>query len=226
MNVNRRLALLGVMLVVLSMTMATQYATTKVGYSYSLVHASNSDIRYIGWDNSSDDGQRVLRVSSGNDTALKIELGDWMQNSLKNYTAAFGIVNEEGFVVNITHVNVTGTGTDYIDIWLHGDPDNDVSTDGGDTVKVVDNGVAQFTSSNDVWVLVAGDGNIRTLDGASITTEWDVTQYVQYTLDNTIAVNGTDDYVWVQISIDVPSGATLGDYTGTIFFHYEASTIT
>ena len=226
MNVNRRLVLLGVMLVVLSMTMATQYATTKVGYSYSLVHASNSDIRYIGQDNSSEDGQRVLRVTSGNNSALEIQLGDWMQNSDKNYTAAFGIVNEEGFQVNITHVNVSGTGTAYMDIWLHGDPNNDVSTDGGDTVRVVDDGVAQFTSSSNVWVLAAGDGNVSTMNGAGITTGWDTTQYVRYTLDHTAAVNSTDDYVWVQISLDVPAGATLGDYTGTIFFHYEASTIT
>jgi len=37
-RLDRRLVLIGVMLVVLSMTMATQYATTEVNYSFAIVH--------------------------------------------------------------------------------------------------------------------------------------------------------------------------------------------
>ena len=46
MRLDRRLTLIGIMIIVLSVTMATQYATTKVGYSYSIVHPSNADIRF------------------------------------------------------------------------------------------------------------------------------------------------------------------------------------
>lgn len=49
MRIDRRLVLIGVMLIVLSMTMATQYAVTKVGYSYSIVHPSDADIRFIAY---------------------------------------------------------------------------------------------------------------------------------------------------------------------------------
>ncbi|MEA3458072.1 MAG: hypothetical protein U9R21_05280, partial [Candidatus Thermoplasmatota archaeon] len=69
MKIDRRLMLLGVMLVVLSVAVATQYATTKVNYSYSIVHPSNADIRFVASDNSSEDGNRLLRVAD-NDSKL------------------------------------------------------------------------------------------------------------------------------------------------------------
>jgi hypothetical protein len=140
MKADRRLTILGVLLIVLSMTMATQYATTKVKFTYTVVHPSNADIRFIGSDNSSDASGRVLRVvNNGSGTQYaQINLGDWMPNSTKNYTAAFGIVNEEGFPVNITHVNVSGTGTDRMHIWIHADRDADAAQEAAaNSVKVV-----------------------------------------------------------------------------------------
>jgi len=77
MRLDRRLTLIGIMIIVLSVTMATQYATTKVGYSYSIVHPSNADIRFIGSDNSSD-GTMVLRVDGDNSSGsrnVKVKLG-------------------------------------------------------------------------------------------------------------------------------------------------------
>ena len=124
MNISRRLMLIGVMLIVLSMTMATQYVTTKIGYSYSIVHPSEADIRFIGSDNSSDD-IRILRMTGANTTsALELRFGGNISaNQNKTYTCAFGIVNEENYAVNITHINVSaegGTSLDYMQIWLHG----------------------------------------------------------------------------------------------------------
>ena len=77
MRLDRRLTLIGIMIIVLSVTMATQYATTKVGYSYSIVHPSNADIRFIGSDNSSD-GTMFLRVDGDNSSGsrnVKVKLG-------------------------------------------------------------------------------------------------------------------------------------------------------
>ena len=120
MNVNRRLALLGVMLVVLSMIMATQYATTKITFSYGIVHPSTSDIRFIASDNSSGDTDFVLRVTNNASTSqtLAISLGDWNPGTQKNYTSAFGIVNEEQFSVDITNISCAGTNKEYLDIWF------------------------------------------------------------------------------------------------------------
>lgn len=230
MRVDRRLVLIGVMLVVLSMTMATQYATTKVSYSFSIVHPSNADIRFIASDNSSDDAERCLRVLV-NSTASKfltLELGDWFPNSRKNYTAAFGIVNEEGFAVNITHVNITGTNASYLDIWLHGDRDVDYAGEGAASVKVVNNGAALYTASNVVWTLAAGDGTTTTMcaDGdTQLTTSWDTGGHIQYSHNNANnSVNETSDFVWVGVSLNLPSdAAAAASVTGTIYINFKAT---
>ena len=104
MRIDRRLVLIGVMLIVLSMTMATQYAIIRTSYSYSLVHPSNADIRFIASDNSTD-GIFLLRINGTNGTTnseLILSFGNISANQNKTYTAAFGIVNEESVAVNIT----------------------------------------------------------------------------------------------------------------------------
>jgi hypothetical protein len=232
MRIDRRLVLIGVMLIVLSMTMATQYATTKISYSYAIVHPSNADVRFIGSDNSSDDGKRCLRVNTNSSTNryLTLELGDWFPNSLKNYTAAFGIVNEEGFAVKITHINISSeTPSGYITMWLHGDRDADYNGNGAASVKVVSGGSSLFTASNTAWTLAAGDGDVGTMcaDGSTqLNTLWDSNADIQYSVNNANnSVNVTSDFVWVGISINVPSNAAdAAAATGTIYIHFKAET--
>jgi len=237
MRMDRRLTLIGVMLVVLSMTMATQYATTKVSYSFAIVHPSNADIRFIGSDNSSDDGLRCLRVSD-NSTGTRfvtLELGDWMPNSNKNYTAALGIVNEEGFYVNLTHVNISGVNASYLDVWLHGDRDADlIDGDQADSVvKVIEDGTALYTASDVVWTFTPGDGTVTTMCAdtytepgcTQLTTLWDDTSHIQYsTNDANNSVNKSSDFVWVGVSLNLPDNAGAGTPTGLIEFHFKAST--
>jgi len=231
MRLDRRLVLLGVMLVVLSMTMATQYATTRVTYSFAIVHPSESDIRYIASDNSSDDNKRVLRVNdNGTGTQfVTMELGDWMPNSDKNYTAAFGIVNEEQFAVNITYINVSGTNDSYLTMWLHGDRDADYGGDGAASVKVLDDGAALYDADDVVWTLAAGNGvsTDMSADGSTqLTTPWDSTSSIMYSHNNANnSVNETSDFVWVGISLQLPSDAGSGTTpTGTIYIHFKAET--
>jgi len=233
MKIDRRLTLVGIMLIVLSMTMATQYATTKVSYSYTLVHPSNADIRFIASDNATD-GIMILRVSGDNSTgnrALTLKLGgNWTENFNKTYTCAFGIVNEENFSVIISHVNVStyGGAADYLKIWLHSDRDAKAGSDAsGSNVMVWNKGSVGFGASDSVWVLADGDQNAWTMnnhDGNDITTQWNQTAHVRYSLSNIDAINSTDDYVWVQISVDIPAAAPAGSYTGLIWVHFRANT--
>jgi hypothetical protein len=232
MKIDRRLVLVGVMLIVLSMTMATQYATTKVSYSFAIVHPSNADIRFIASDNSSDDGVRCLRVNvnSSGTQFVTLELGDFQPNSQKNYTAAFGVVNEEPFYVNLTHVTVSGTNASYLDIWVH--DDRDALFLGNDTHQqmVVNDGVALFGDSDTVWTLADGDGDVETMDddftgGGTIVTQWDTTANVQFSESDTDAANCTSDFVWIGVSLDIKSDAALvASATGTIELHFKAST--
>ena len=230
MRVDKRLTLLGVLIVVLSTTMATQYATTRATYSFSIVHPSDSDIRYIGSDNSSSDSQRVLRVTNNVTGAqyVTLEFGSWMPNSKKNYTASFGIVNEESVGVNITNINLTGINSSYQNIWLHGDRDIDAGSD-ATGVKVINDGSALYGDSDVVWTLGAGNGNIADMCADSSTqlpTAWDETSHVRYSInDANNSVNETSDFVWVQITLDIPTDAALQSATGTIYIHFKASAV-
>jgi hypothetical protein len=228
MRIDKRLILIGAMIIVLSMTLATQYATTRITYSFTIVHPSDSDIRYIGSDNSSADALRVLRVTdnSSNDKYATIELGSWMPDSEINYTAAFGIVNEEQFPVNITYINISGDNTSFFTIWLHNDRDADYTGDtANQQVKVWDgsNG-AVYNANSVVWTLGAGNGDSSDCDAGD--TNWDDTSGVRFSLSDTDATNETSDFVWVGISLDIPSGewTAASASTGTIYIHFKSTT--
>lgn len=172
----------------------------------------------------------VLRVDGDNTSGarnLKVELGgNWTENYNKTYKAAFGIVNEEKFSVAITHINVSNTlGNDYMQIWLHGDRDTIAGSD-GTSVMVWDKGSVGFDASDSVWVLGAGNQNAENMNtgGTAIDTPWNETAHVRYSYSNVDAVNSTDDYVWVQISLDIPDGASAGSYSGLIWIHFRATT--
>ena len=224
-KIDRRLAIFGVLIVVLSTTMGTQYAHTKISYSFTIVHPSEVGIRFIGSDNCSDDGDRCLRVVNNN-SGLSLELGEWLPNSTKNYTAAFGIVNENPYTVNITHINITGENISFVDIWLHGNRTEDYPDEGdcGTRIKVVENGISYFGKGCCAWQLAPGDDNTSTMDGPNVLTPWDETSHIRYSNSNTNAVNITDDYVWVGVSLNVPNDSTLQRATGTITVHFEADT--
>ena len=191
MRIDRRLVLIGVMLVVLSMTMATQYATTKIGYSYDIVHPSNADIRFIGSDKSANNTRVLWAENNGTTARLTLNFGNISANYNKTYTAAFGIVNEEQYSLNITHINVSATA-DYLQIWLHGDRDQKAGDD-GTSVFMWDKGSQESSSSSTAWVLANN------------------------------SVNSTADFVWVQISLDIPASPVETDETGSIYIHFEAA---
>jgi len=236
MRIDRRLTIVGVMLVVLSMTMATQYVTTSVGYSYALVHPSNADIRFVGYDNSSD-RVRVLRTwgdgstpsNSSGEVNLTLRFGNVSAGMNKSYTAAFAIVNEENFNVNITHVEVaTGDQNTHLEIWVHRNPEI-LATSDGEAAFLWDNGatVNSFDETTCAWVLGPGDGNPNYMNGTQTETTWDQQAFVRFTNDTSAwASNGTSDFVWVQISINVPGNAPIAAYSGTISFHFRADTET
>ena len=241
MKIDRRLMLIVVILVVLSMTMATQYATTKIGYSYGIVHPSNASIRYIGSDNASTgDGARVLRIDGSNGTTavLKLDFGNFSLDYVnKTFTAAFGIVNEEPYAVNITHINVTSTTDDILQIWLHGDRDAKIEND-ATSVFMWDKSATVNASTTTAWTLGRGDGDASTIrynvsDAATEkSTLWDSAKSVRYSIDNSDTaygigmsgrtVSNASDFVWVQISLRL-NDATDSD-TGTIYIHLEADT--
>lgn len=213
------------------MTMATQYATTKMTYSYTLVHPSNADIRFIGSDNASM-GVKVLRVggdnTSGNQNLILVFGTNLTVNQNKTYTAAFGIVNEERFPVYLTNITVVSTPADYMYVWAHG---NRTLTANADplTVKALwrQGSIVGLTTASNSWELGAGDQNANNMSvgpGKAFATPWDSAAHVRYSYCDTSAVNGTSDFVWIMVSFNIPSGAATGSYTGTIYVNFRAAT--
>ena len=236
--------IVGILFLAGNMIVATQYATTKIGYEYSIVHPSDAEIRFIGSDNTT--GGRVLRVDGVNGTSgLKVTLGNWSAGVNKIYSAAFGIVNEEQVSVNIKYINVSSTNYTYLKIWLHGDRDanaNSTSTD-PTTVLMYNNGTIVNATNTTAWTLAPGDGdsrdmcsNISNRSKYSSNTTWDDISHVRYSFNDSIGygvgmsgrtANNASDFVWVQIAIDIPINIDgAGAHTGTIWIHFEADTNT
>ena len=216
----KKLLLVAVAMIAVSAVVATQYARAELSYEYNINHPSNGFIRFVGGDNATD-GIRVLRADASNVT-LKLDFGDLTRGVNKTYTAAFAIVNEENFSVDITDVTVTTSDPDYLQIWLHGDPMKKAEDDSS-SVFMWNKGTDVTSGDTTAWTLGAGNNNSSNM-GAGISTPWDTTAHVRYTQDTTPATSGTDDYVWVQISVDIPSTASTGSYSGTITFDFEATT--
>jgi len=219
-GMRKKLLIVGVALVAVSAVAATQYARAELSYTYNINHPSNGFIRFVGGDNATD-GMRVLRADATN-TTLELDFGEMTAGVNKTYTAAFAIVNEENFSVDITDIEVaTTSGADYLHIWLHGDP----TAAGGGTFMWDGSNGDQTPGDGTAWTLAAGNSNPADMDGTSIATTWDSTAEVRYTEDTTPAADGNDDYVWVQISLDIPSNPDgLTAHTGTISFDFQATT--
>ena len=236
MKFRKKLLILAVLILILSIVLATQYAVTKIGYHFYIMHPCDANIRYIGSDNSSD-GLRILRVIGSNTTnvGVKLELG--MNISINQryiYSAAFGIVNEENYSLNITHINVSSSTNTYMWIWLHGDRDanaNSTVTDNS-TVLMWGNESQQNVSNSSVWTLAPGDSNPNTMcyntsnrASSTVDTPWDEISHVRYSLNDSNAVSGLSDFVWIQIELNIPTDVdALGEHIGYIWIEFEADT--
>ena len=85
-----------------------------------------------------------------------------------------------------------------------------------------DNG-SLYGASDVVWTLAAGNNDSSDCDAGN--TDWDETTHVRYSIDDaTDAQNETHDFVWVRVSLDIPSDATTSTPTGTIYIHFKATT--
>jgi len=216
MELRKRMLVVLVALVALSTVAATQFATSDIGYEYGIVSASDSNIRFIGHDYGAD-GTLVLRADSTDGDGLTLDLGDVARGQKVWYTAAFGIVNEEALGMNITAVSATGTGADYMQIYLHVNANTKAELDSGTLIWDKTSGAQSFT-----WALAAGDNDATDIDGATdIDTPVDGTANVRAMTDPDADDDATgDDHVWVQVILDIPEAASNAQLTGTITFSF------
>ena len=207
-----------VALVALSTVAATQFATSDIGYEYGIVSASDSNIRFIGHDYGAD-GTLVMRADSTDGDGLTLDLGDVARGQKVWYTAAFGIVNEEAMAMSINAIAATGTGADYMQIYLHVNANTKAESDSGTLIWDKTNGAQSFS-----WSLAAGDNDATDMDGPTtdLVTPVDATAKVRALTDPDADDDATsDDHVWVQVILDIPEAASNAQLTGTLTFSFQ-----
>jgi hypothetical protein len=222
-QMRKKLLLVGILAVTLSTISATQYVRADLGFSYEIVHPSESDIRYIGYDLAGDD-KTVLR--SYDDSTATLYFGRWSTNQTKTYTAAVGIVNEEPFPIEITGVKVFTPGIASIQIWLHGDESMNAEDSGGILMHDSD---SPLTPPAGTWTLAAGNMDYTDMsDGVNppVLTGWCTKGSKVRVADSApLAQTTVADYVWVQIVLTVPENLDIADldlYTGSIQFDFSS----
>lgn len=218
MDLRKRLLPLLALIVAISTVAATQYATSDVDYSYSIVSGTDANIRFIGHDNGQD-SILTLRADNDNGADLRLDLGDFSRDQTSWYTAAFGIVNEEMLVLYINGIDVTGTGANYLYIYLH---DNSNTKSELDTNSLlIWNGAAGASTFS--RTLAQGDNDATDMQGQSgmLSTPMDSSAHVRALTNPGDDDNSAGtDHVWVQVKLIIPSGASTGSYSGSITFDF------
>ena len=208
-STQKRASLVILSMLMLSTIAATQFASSDLGYSFSIT-GGDSGIRFIGHDDGVD-AVILLRADDDDGSNLRMELGDWARGQTVTYTAAFGIVNENQYAINITSVSITGSGNASIYAWLHNNADTEAVSDGGTLIFDNGEGAQEF-----YWLLAAGNSNAA--DANSITTPLNAQSHTR-TL--TAADNAANtDHVWVQIKLVIPQSASNGQFSGTVSFDF------
>lgn len=237
MDIRKKVLLPLVLLVALSTVMATQYGVIRVDYSYQITCRDNY-IHFLARDTDPTSTTKPLIYQSSNDTYYQFDLGKWAQGTNKTYTAAFAIVNEEAYAVNLDKVVVVGTGADYMYIYVHEHAqktcNSAFTSDSSDQEAAADYKVmwdGSSGSASNYWVLAGGDQNTSSYSDGTTTLDatWDGTYFVSKfdSTDDTgntkEAVNGTADYVWVEVGLIIPTSASAATMSGTIYFEFEAT---
>lgn len=219
MDIRKRLLPILALIVAISTVAATQYATSDVDYSFSIVSGTEANVRFIGHDQGQDD-VLVLRADDDNGANMRLDLGDFSRDQTSWYTAAFGIVNEEMLNINLTGIDVTGSGANYLYIYLHNNSNTKAELDsGGLLIWDGSSGAESFR-----WELESGDNDATDMQGQSgmLSTPMDTEAHVRALTDPGDDDNAANtDHVWVQIKLIIPAGASTGSYSGTITFDFE-----
>ena len=233
MKLGKRTLAIGALLIAFAAVMATQYATVRAQasivitgkYPWIEFMAHDKDARDGGWllRRSSDTTNYTIYIGNLTGGQIKIWTAAFaIVNTEKNYTLRITGVRLWG----------TGLGSllNYINVTLHSNPDavgvppaktnayqppsESYWTTDSNAMLYWNGSQGAVDHSSDGWVLGQGNGYDKNNDilyygdatGGWGNAEYDgTTNYVWYynTSADNIAVSGTDNFVWVQIVIDL-----------------------
>lgn len=82
---------------------------------------------------------------------------------------------------------------------------------------------ALYDANDVVWILGVGNSDITDCDAGN--TLYDETADVRYSESDVFVVNETNDFVWIGVSLDIPSDEWItGARTGIIYIHFKSMT--
>ena len=118
MKKSRKMALLMLPFLLTYLFQATQYARAPVKYSFFVVYAKNADIALVPGSDLAPNGKPLLHNATWQTGLYNLTLGRWGPGYRVNYTDAFNVTNNEAFPIKMMGFNFTGTGGEYLNIYI------------------------------------------------------------------------------------------------------------
>lgn len=148
MNRSRKMSMLMLPLLITYVLQATQYARAPVKYNYYIVQARHADIALVPGTDLAPNGQPLLQNATSQVGLYNLSLGRWGPGYRVNYTDAFNVTNNEAFPIKMIGFNFSGTGGEYLNIYIlnNTNPGIDIF---GDTQVLVWNGTHALINATD-----------------------------------------------------------------------------
>jgi hypothetical protein len=118
MNRSRKMSMLMLPLLMTYVLQATQYARAPVKYNYYIVQARHADIALVPGTDLAPNGQPLLQNATSQVGLYNLSLGRWGPGYRVNYTDAFNVTNNEAFPIKMIGFNFSGTGGEYLNIYI------------------------------------------------------------------------------------------------------------
>ncbi|MDI6708824.1 MAG: hypothetical protein QME47_07065 [Candidatus Thermoplasmatota archaeon] len=178
--------------------------------------------------------------------SVRFNLGEWYANTSRSFPGAFAIVNAQSAAIRIEKIEVIGDGS-YLRIYLHKNrtkPCNSsivapgIITETSDDMQLYYDGSTSIAWGSAGWKLAAGLGynetnnliytnGTYTVNATRIGGFPDANYYFWLYSESapsnaSLANNDTANFVWVEIDVVVPPGASSVSVSGELIFYFRS----
>jgi hypothetical protein len=199
MSTWKKLTVVLVLLICASLIATTQYVRLSVSFIFK-IETRGARVQFIAADTSPAVPETYLLDDTDDDGIYELDLGTWKIKTNKSFPCAFAIVNTELFPIRIYRVKVTGSGIEYLKVYLHKNKDTPC-----DQELIYKGGITYETIGTDPHAYESGDTALLYWNGTRAG--------YPYSID--YSTTG-----WVL------AAATTGGYVDTTTLYYDDNTAT
>lgn len=247
-NISKKsIAFIAVILIIIGITAGytIQYILSNMGGTMN-VTLKEANIQFMSADRNVSSGYVLRNTTYLSTFAYKIELSEWVTATNWTSPAAFAIVNTQPTNMTISKIEVTGDTNGYLRVWLHKNmsrPCNssmmppDLVCESSADKQIYYDGTQSFNYGNSGWRLYRGLGYNASIGNLTYTDDgteshainalWNDTLNI-WVYNKTIGIgsnlanNDTANFVWVEIEVVVPDGASDNSYSGNLVVYFKA----